>query len=231
MDPCYGKVLIANCSLISSGLTIPGLEQFTRRLWSDQDRHQGDRFRLFSAVRDAVGGARVLYPGSFVDIAASAVYPEVTYVDIDKRTPRFFSDRDGIADILESLGGNRDHMVEFQHADYRDELPLEAESFDLLVSLYAGFVSEHCTPYLRVGGILLVGPSHGDAAMASIDSRYQLTGVVVSRSGSYQVSADRLDTYLVPKQPIEITRALLHERGRGVAYTKTPFAYLFRRTS
>jgi hypothetical protein len=26
---------------------------------------------------------------------------------------------------------------------------------------------------------------HGDAAMASIDSRYELTGVVISRSGNY----------------------------------------------
>lgn len=205
------------------------MEQFTQRLWSDQDRHKGDRLRLFSAVRGAVGGFRVLYPGSFVDVAPSAVYPEVTYVDIDQRTPRFFGDANGIADIIESMGGNRDHVVEFLHADYRDELPLEAESFDLLVSLYAGFVSEHCTRYLGVGGTLLVGPSHGDAAMASIDSRYQLTGVVVSRTGSYKVSTNHIDTYLVPRKPIEITPDLLHERGRGVAYTKSPFAYLFRR--
>lgn len=206
------------------------MEQLTERLWSQQDRHQSDRFHLFSAVRDAVGGVRVLYPGSFVDIAASAVFPEVTYVDVDERTPRFFGDADGIADIIESMGGNRDHAIAFLHADYRDELPVKAESFDLLVSLYAGFVSEHCTRYLRVGGTLLVGPSHGDAAMASIDTRYQLSGVVVSRSGSYMVSANRLDTYLVPKTPIDITPDLLRERGRGIAYTKSPFAYLFQRT-
>lgn len=207
-----------------------GVERFTQRLWSEQDRHPGDRFRLFSAVREAVGGVRALYPGSFVDVAASAVYPEVTYVDIDKRAPRFFNDANGIADIIESLGGNRDHVVEFLHADYRDELPVAAESFDLLVSLYAGFVSEHCTPYLKVGGTLLVGPSHGDAAMASIDSRYELTGVVVSHSDSYRISTSRIDTYLIPKTPIAITPDLLHERGRGIAYTKSPFAYLFQRT-
>lgn len=173
---------------------------------------------------------RVLYPGSFVDVAASAAYPDVTYVDLDQRTPRFFEDTDGVANIIESMGGPREHVVEFLHADYRDELPLDVESFDLLVSLYAGFVSEHCTRYLRVGGTLLVGPSHGDAAMASIDSRYQLTGVVVSRSGSYEVSTNRIDTYLVPKTPIDITPGLLHDRGRGIAYTKSPFAYLFQRT-
>lgn len=171
----------------------------------------------------------MLYPGSFVDVAASAVYPQVTYVDVDKRTPRFFEDREGVAEIIGSMGGSRDNEVTFVHADYRDDLPLEAGSFDVLVSLYAGFVSEHCTRYLKVGGTLLVGPSHGDAAMASIDERYQLTGIVVSRSGAYRVTTKQLDTYLIPKKPIEITPDLLHERGRGIAYTKSPFAYLFRK--
>lgn len=205
------------------------VEPFTRRLWSEQDRHQGDRFRLFSAVRDAVEGDRVLYPGSFVDVAASAVYPEVTYVDLDNRTPRFFGDSDGIAEIIQGMGGNQDHVVEFLHDDYRNDLPLDPETFDVLVSLYAGFVSEHCTDYLKIGGTLLVGPSHGDAAMAAIDPRYQLLGVVLSRSGTYKVATDRLETYLVPKKPTEVTPGLLHERGRGVAYTKSPFAYLFTR--
>jgi len=36
-----------------------------------------------------------------------------------------------------------------------------------------------------------------------------------------------LDEYLVPRRDVEVTVALLHETGRGVAYTKSPFAYLF----
>lgn len=170
---------------------------------------------------------RALYPGSFVDVAASAVFPEVTYVDIDKRAPRFFSDSDGVAEIIETMGGNRDHVIQFLHADYREDLSIDRGTFDVLISLYAGFVSEHCTDYLRSGGTLLVGPSHGDAAMASIDPRYRLRGVVMSHSGSYRVSTDRLDTYLLPKKTVEVTSDLLHERGRGIAYTKSPFAYLF----
>ena len=51
----------------------------------------------------------------------------------------------------------------------------------------------------------------------------------VTRSGRYPVRTDALDSYLVPRVPIEITAAMLHERGRGIAYTKSPFAYLFRR--
>ena len=65
--------------------------------------------------------------------------------------------------------------------------------------------------------------------MASIDHRYELSGVVTSRSGEYRVSASELETYLVPKKETDITVAFLHEWGRGVAYTKSPFAYLFTR--
>jgi hypothetical protein len=200
----------------------------TRKLWADQDRHHGDRKRLFTAVRGAYGGENLLYPGSFVDVAPSFVYPTVTYVDTDKRAARFFSDHDGVSEIITSEGGAATEF-RFIHQDYREALDLSEESFDLLVSLYAGFVSEACVTYLKKGGILLAAPSHGDVAVASIDPRLELAGVVNSRSGEYEVKQDNLDTYLIPKSPVEITAEMLHERGRGIAYTKSPFAYLFRR--
>ena len=196
------------------------------KMWADQNRHDGDRQRLFTVIAAARPARSVLYPGSYVDIAPSAVFPQVTYVDVDKRTPAFFDDRDGIASIL---GADRLDSIEFLHADYTDDLPLADQSFDLLVSLYAGFVSEACTQYLRVGGTLLVNPSHGDAAMASIDPCYRLVGTVRSRDGSYSVSEADLDSYLVPKKSVEITPGLLHQRGRGISYTRAPFAYLFER--
>ncbi len=123
------------------------------------------------------------------------------------------------------------HVVRFIGADYADALCLDDGEFDLLISLYAGFVSEHCTRYLRVGGFLLVNPSHGDAAMASIDPRYNLSATVTSRSGRYSVSSNDLDTYLVPKREVEVTREHLHNSGRGIAYTRSPFAYIFQRIS
>jgi hypothetical protein len=77
----------------------------------------------------------------------------------------------------------------------------------------------------------LVNPSHGDAAMASIDSRYRLRAVVTSRSGGYRISTAGLDSYLIPKSSVEVTAEFLHHRGRGIGYTKSPFAYLFERTN
>lgn len=201
-----------------------------QRMWADQDRHRGDRGRLFAAVGATVDARTVLYPGSYVDIAPSFVFDSVTYVDTDQRAARFFADEPGIeAIIAQQRDVPRERTIRFIHGDYTGELGLEPESFDLLVSLYAGFVSESCTEYLRVGGTLLVNPSHGDTAMASIDDRYRLTGVVKARSGRYQVSTGSLENHLIPKQPVDITPAYLHQRGRGIAYLTAPFAYLFER--
>lgn len=207
------------------------MQSTTEQLWALQDRHQGDRLRLFSAVADAVPAEHVLYPGSFVDVAASFVFGSVTYVDSDRRAARFFADSTG---VMEIVGAHRRQgdvpVVEFVAGDYQSVLDIDDESVDLLVSLYAGFVSEYCTRYLRVGGHLLVNPSHGDAALASIDPRYRLAGVVKTLPANrYRVDTDALDTYLVPKRSVELTSEMLHQLGRGIGYTRSAFAYLFER--
>jgi hypothetical protein len=74
-----------------------------------------------------------------------------------------------------------------------------------------------------------VNPSQGDAAMASIDERYRLIGVVRSQSDRYSVDSRHLETYLVPKRDVAVTKEHLHANGRGIGYTKSPFAYLFER--
>lgn len=173
------------------------MKELTRRLWEEQDRHPGDRLRLFGTVGDFTGDASVLYPGSFVDLAPSFVFDSVTYVDNDRRAARFFADTVGVDEIISTHRGNPGKAVwRFIPVDYRTELDVADRSVGLLVSLSAGFVSEHCTRYLRPGGWLLVNPSHGDAAMASIDLRYRLAAVINARSGRYTVTERDLDSRL-----------------------------------
>lgn len=200
---------------------------------AEYDRHTDDRLRLFRAIAEVIPpSTRVLYPGSYVDIAPSIRFDHVTYVDTDNRAARFFGEIDAVAGLIaakrtssgESAGSPN---MAFLHSDYREPLPLEPGSVGLLISLYAGFISEHCTDYLASGGTLLVNASHGDAAMASLDPRYRLTGVVISRDDRYRVESEELDGYLVPKKPQVITAESLHESGRGVGCTRSPFAYLF----
>lgn len=203
----------------------------TRHLWEQQDRHRGDRLLLFSAVADHVGAEqRVLYPGSYVDIAASFVFDDVVYIDTDDRAARFFSDGPGVDEIVaQHRRRPQPSQWRFLHADYAGELPIADAEFDVLVSLYAGFVSEACTRYLRPNGFLLANPSHGDVALAALDDRYELCAVVISRSGIYSVRDGGLETYLVPKRDTGVTRELVHRAGRGTAYTRSPYAYLFHR--
>lgn len=206
------------------------LEQ-TKKLWEKQNRHPGDRFRLFRAVGKIVAPKSVIYPGSYVDVAASFVFPDVTYVDVDRRAKRFFEDEEGVREIIVKHGDNPSNSrFSFIHSDYT-KLDLPRQSFDLLISLYAGFISEHCTDFLKIGGHLLVNPSHGDAALASIDERYRLVGAVISRSGDYRISQSNLSKYLQPKRPVIVTRELLFSINRGIAYTRPAFAYLFERVA
>ncbi len=76
------------------------MHERTRSLWAKQDQHQGDRWRLFRAVGDAVAATTVLYPGSYVDAAPSFVWPSVTYVDVDRRAKRFFDDQEGVQELV-----------------------------------------------------------------------------------------------------------------------------------
>lgn len=205
------------------------------QLHAEFDSHADDRVRLFRAIVDVVPPAtRVLYPGSYVDIAPSIWFDDATYVDIDKRAARFFEQTDAVGELVRSKRAaldlpRRPAAITFHHLDYRTPIPQPVGSFDLVVSLYAGFISEHCTDYLKPGGTLLVNGSHGDAAMASIDPRYRLAGVVAAGSGGYRVSTTELDRYLIPKKDQIVTAETLHDSGRGIAYSRSPFAYLFTR--
>lgn len=101
---------------------------------------------------------------------------------MDKRAAAFFAYTDGVRQIIGGHGGNVNGQTEFLHGDYRS-LDLESESFDLLISLYAGFISEACGHLLRIGGLLLVNSSHGDAAIAALDPRFKPAAVVTSANG------------------------------------------------
>ena len=202
------------------------------------DRHPDDRVRLFEAVAAVLPtSTAVLYPGSFIDIGPSVWFDQVTYVDSDRRAARFFAQAGDVGRLVISkrmaagAPSASAPEVRFHGIDYRRPMPFDNRSIDLLVSLYAGLVSEYCTRYLRPGGILLANNSHGDGSLAALDPGYALCGVVTCRDGRYRVTTDRLAAYLVPKRGFPPTAGELHRNNRGIAYTRAPFAYLFRRST
>lgn len=124
---------------------------------------------------------------------------------------------------------NRADMRTSHHHSFFLMSPMSTWISELLISLYAGFISEACGSLLRIGGILLVNSSPGDAALAALDPRFALTAVVTSTSGQYKIENQELDQFLIPKNPQTITHKSVKESRRGIAYTKSPFAYLFSR--
>lgn len=154
----------------------------------------------------------------------------MTYVDVDRRAARFFGDGELLRAELSTLRpeGADAGQVAFLHADYATPLPLPDASFDLLISLFAGPVWDRCRRYLRPGGLLLANASHGDASLAALDPDLRLVAAVLHRDGRYRLDVEGLDGYLVARRPETAAPEAIRRAGRGIAYTRPAFAYVFR---
>lgn len=198
-------------------------------LYRDYVHRAGDRLALFRLVAEHFDVRRALYPGSYVHVTPSLVFPSVTYVDTDRRTKNFFNDASVVRYVERKKEYEATHEIVSHFADYNAPLDEPDESFDLLLSQWAGFVSQACKRYLRHGGLLVTNNSHGDASMASVDHDYRFIGAIVDRGSAPKLIRDDLDDYFIPKKPGAITKERIVELGRGVAYTKTANHYLFLR--
>ena len=190
---------------------------------------QFERLDLFETIADKFNVQRALYAGSFVHITPSFVFPDVVYVDTDKQAKQLFGKPEVFKFIAERKIYPQEAKVTFHFADYRNGFDEPFETFDLLISQYAGFVGQHCKPYLKTGGFLLANNSHGDAGMAAIDDDYRLKAVFSVRSGKHRISEKNLDEYFVPKSQIQITRDYLEKLQKGIGYKKTAGVYLFQK--
>jgi hypothetical protein len=195
---------------------------------------QDERLGLFESVRAAFGITRGLYPGCFVHVTPSFVIPEMCYVDSDRNASRFF----GEGTARELVEGNRIYdqapFLEFHFQDYRKSIPIDDNSVELLVSQYAGFVSESCKRYLAPGGYLIANNSHGDAGLASCDREFKLVAVVNRRGDKWWLSTRNLSDYFIPKsstvprEPSELAN-YIRALGKGIGYTKTATDYVFEK--
>ena len=193
-----------------------------------QDR-QFERLDLFQILAARFNIQRALYPGSFVHITPSFVFPEVVYVDNDKQTKQFFNKPEIYEFITQKKLYPQPAQVQFHFADYRNDLENMDNRFDLLISQYAGFVGQHCKSYLKVGGFLLANNSHGDAGLAAIDEDYRLAAVFSLRNGKHKLIEENLNEYFVPKTSLQITKEYLEKLQKGIGYKKTGSVYLFQK--
>jgi hypothetical protein len=190
-----------------------------------------ERLGLFVLMADHFPIQRALYPGSFTHLTPAFVFPITCFVDMDRRAGRFFEDPSVLDLVKRRKIYDGQPNVRFHHTDYSRSLPEVDGAFDLLISQYAGFVSQDCKRYLKTNGYLLANNSHGDASMASIDSDYKLIAAINRRGDKFHLSKMELGSYFVPKKTVNITKEYLKHTRRGVGYKTTAFSYVFKKVA
>lgn len=190
---------------------------------------QFERLDLFQILTQKFNIKRVLYPGSFVHITPSFIFPEVVYVDNDKQAKQFFGKSEIYDYITQRKEYHQSAHIQFHFTDYRNGFDEKPSSFDLLISQYAGFVGQYCKQYLKKDGLLLANNSHGDAGVAAIDDDYQLIAVFLLRNQKYKMYESKLDEYFVPKSSANINKENLVKLQKGLGYKKVANMYLFRK--
>lgn len=200
-----------------------------QKLYMDYINKYGERSGLFELIKNKFQVKSALYPGSALHLTPSFYFPETVYIDTYSKAKPFFNKEDLLDFVLKNKRYEDPPIIRFYPIDYKKKVNEKDKDFDLLISQYAGFVSKYCKRYLKIGGILLVNNSHGDASMASIDKDYKFFAVMNLRNLKYYYSEKNLEQYFIPKKEILITKDLLEKRQRGIGYKKTASIYLFKR--
>jgi len=188
------------------------------------------RYGLFKLLNDNFTIETATYPGSYIDITPSFFFPTTYYIDTDKKAKKFFTNEKEIIDyIKKNKRYDEDISMKYFPEDYRQDFDEIKYSSDLLISLYAGFISKYCKNLLKKNGLLLVNNSHGDASMAQLDNDFTFFGVINYQNKKYYLKTENLDEYFIPKKDITVTKELLEKTNKGVGYTKPANYYLFRK--
>lgn len=188
-----------------------------------------ERENVFVALKELFNVESAIYPGSYVHITPSFVFPKTAYVDNDSKAKKFFSNIENVKNLINSRKFyNEEVDIEFFGHSYHKSLQLEEGSFDLLFSHYAGVISQPCKKYLKIGGHLLVNNSHADAGVAYLDPDFKLVAVIEPNRKDV-ISTKRLNEYFIPKKGVHLGMEELIQKGSGIGYKRTASLYLFER--
>lgn len=197
--------------------------------YKDYVKNSWSRRSLFEELIGMFKIESILYPGSYIHITPSFLIPRVTYVDTDKKAIKFFKDEAVYHYIDSNKIYNDPSDVKFYPKNYYTKFEDSIEQYDLLVSQYAGFISDACKSYLKIGGILVANNSHGDAGLANLDEDYKLIAIANQRDDKWKIKTTNLEQYFILKKEIPITKDILKDKGKGLGYKKTANAYIFKR--
>ncbi len=151
-----------------------------------RETHNSTLLRFLQLVKENFGCRRVLYPGSYLDITPSLVFPEVCYVDSLKGIARRLTDPELMKHINAHKHYTEDPAIRCYEADYGTFAGEPAGSFDLLISLNAGPISQRCRRFLKHDGLLLTNNGHYDANRAYVDPAYEFVAALESGAMNWE---------------------------------------------
>ena len=194
---------------------------------------------LFKAVYDWITQTeklpvKVLYPGCYNHITTSLVFDNVVYIDSDPKMTKFFGD-DAVKDwVKEQKHYDGDTSIQFECLNFSSlENKFGVESFDLLISACAGFVTPSTSLLLKNGGYCLVSDAHFDARMLSLDKNFTLVAVWDTADEKFVFDVDILSQHFVTQKGEPITQAMVDESAakpktrRSFKLKKEAMFYLF----
>lgn len=205
---------------------IPPIPKLYEQYYVNKKYEQVELFRILQKTFAIKKG---LYPGCFTHITPSFIIPHMVYVDLDTRCQKFFNATTTQAFITSRKEYSEDPLVHFHAADFSKGFDESIASFDLLISLYAGFISKFCHRFLKKDGILLANNSHGDAPLAYLDRRFEFLAVIKRRGCNFRIDSMNLDAYFHTKSGKKIDKKHILATMKGPLYTKTAYAYIFRK--
>lgn len=190
-----------------------------------------ERAGLFQTILKRYPCTDVLYPGCSIHITPSLFFPHVIYVDKSEQAGRFFDDEKAVLEYINRHKQyKRSAYLRFIKQDYAQQpLPLQDGTFDLLLAIFAGGISQSCKKYLKRGGLLISNNHQNDAAEALKDDELRLISVVKFQSGHYVIAESGIDAIRIPVR--RSYKNALRQTGGNVEYIERETYYVFERIS
>ncbi|MCW8801901.1 MAG: hypothetical protein OQK81_00935 [Candidatus Bathyarchaeota archaeon] len=167
----------------------------------------------FNLLKENFFPNNILYAGSWIHITPSLVFPRVVYVDMFSKMEQFFTNPEVIMYVTKNATSKNKPELVFHQSDYNKDFGEEKNSFDLLISLNSGFVSQACSSYLKKDGLLLVNNEHFDAIRAYVDPQFKAIGIF-KKSNKLIETKTEVETYFITTQGSSITLEMVEENKK-----------------
>jgi len=167
----------------------------------------------FNILKEKFFPNDVLYAGSWIHITPSLVFPRVVYVDMFSKMKQFFNNSEVVTYITKNSTAKNKPEIVFHQSDYSKDFGESKNSFDLLISLNSGFVSQACSAYLKKDGLLLANNEHFDAIRAYTDPKYKAIGIFKKSNKLIETKKD-VETYFITTKGTSITLEMVEENKK-----------------